>query len=128
MEIRILRQSDERAGFRSGDADLDGFLEKYAGQNQFRHHVGTTYVAVEEGRILGYATVAPGDIEIDELPERLRRKLPTSTPPASAQGSLALETSVALRECGGFRFSRQDSTVVDGRVEKAMRRGRAHVG
>jgi hypothetical protein len=46
--------------FRSGDVDLDRFLERYAGQNQFRHHVGTTYVAVETGRIIGYVTVAPG--------------------------------------------------------------------
>ena len=47
MEIRALREEDDRAAFRSGDPDLDRFLHRYAGQNQFRHHVGTTYVAVE---------------------------------------------------------------------------------
>lgn len=94
MEIRILRPSDERAGFRSGDADLDRFLQKYAGQNQFRHHVGTTYVAVEDARILGYATVAPGHIEVDELPERLRRRLPSYPLPVLRLGRLAVDESV----------------------------------
>ena len=32
-------------GLRGGDEDLDRFFRKYAGQNQFRLHVGTTYVA-----------------------------------------------------------------------------------
>src|ERR1700680_1883204 len=63
MEIRALRESDDREGFRSGDADLDRFLHKYAGQNQFRHHIGTTYIAIEENRIAGFATVAPGHLE-----------------------------------------------------------------
>jgi GNAT superfamily N-acetyltransferase len=93
MEIRILRESDERAGFRSGDADLDRFLQKYAGQNQFRHHIGTTYVAVEAGQILGYATVAPGHIEIDDLPAKLRRKLANYPLPILRLGRLAVDES-----------------------------------
>ena len=51
MEIRALQESDDWTEFRSGDADLDRFLYKYAGQNQFRHHIGTTYVALELARL-----------------------------------------------------------------------------
>ncbi len=76
MEIRALREGDDRSQFRSADPDLDRFLHKFAGQNQFRHYLGVTYVAVDEGRILGFATVAPGNIEIDALPARARKKLP----------------------------------------------------
>lgn len=94
MEIRILRGPDERTGFRSGDPDLDRFLQRYAGQNQFRHHIGTTYVAVEADRILGYATVAPGHIEIDELPPKLRKKLPSYPLPILRLGRLAVDESV----------------------------------
>ena len=68
MEIRALRESDDRSAFQSGDPDLDRFLRKYAGQNQFRHHIGATYVAVERDRVAGYVTVAPGHIEIEDLP------------------------------------------------------------
>jgi hypothetical protein len=60
VEIGRLRASDDRSRFRSGDPDLDRFFRSYAGQNQFRHHVGVTYVAVEDGDVFGYLTVAPG--------------------------------------------------------------------
>ncbi len=93
MEVRLLRESDDRTGFRSGDVDLDRFLERYAGQNQFRHHVGTTYVAVETGRIIGYVTVAPGQIEIDDLPGPLRRKLPSYPLPVLRIARLAVDES-----------------------------------
>jgi len=91
MEIRALRETDDRAAFRSGDADLDRFLVKYAGQNQFRHHIGTTYVAVEAARIVGYATVAPAQIEVEGLPAGLRRKLPRYPLPVLRLARLAVD-------------------------------------
>jgi GNAT superfamily N-acetyltransferase len=94
VEIRILRATDDRSRFRSGDPDLDRFLQRYAGQNQFRHHVGTTYVAVDADRILGYATVASGNIEIDELPAAVRRGLPAYPLPVLRLGRLAVDESV----------------------------------
>jgi len=76
MEIRALLPTDDRTAFRSGDEALDRFFHRYAGQSQFRHHLGLTYVAVDAGRVLGFATVAPRHVEIEELPERERKKLP----------------------------------------------------
>jgi hypothetical protein len=60
VEIRALRPADDRARFRSGDPDLDRFFQAYAGQNQFRHHIGTTYVAVEGAELCGCVTVSRG--------------------------------------------------------------------
>ena len=91
MEIRALRESDDRSRFRSGDADLDRFLQRFAGQNQFRHHVGVTYVAVDEGRLLGFATVAPGHVEIDDLPAAARKKLPRYPLPVLRLARLAVD-------------------------------------
>lgn len=48
IEIRSLQINDDRKSFSSGDADLDRFFHKYAGQNQFRLHIGTTYVALDD--------------------------------------------------------------------------------
>ena len=93
MEIRGLREGDDRSQFRSGDPDLDRFLHKFAGQNQFRHHVGVTYVAVEGQRILGFATVAPGHVEIDGLPSAARRKLPRYPLPVLRLARLAVDES-----------------------------------
>ena len=44
VRVRRLEPRDDRTGFRSGNIDLDRFFQRYAGQNQFRHHIGTTYV------------------------------------------------------------------------------------
>jgi GNAT superfamily N-acetyltransferase len=91
MEIRALREGDDRSRFRSGDLDLDRFLQQFAGQNQFRHYLGVTYVAVEAGRILGFATVAPGHVEIDDLPARARKKLPRYPLPVLRLARLAVD-------------------------------------
>lgn len=93
MEIRALREEDDRSSFRSGDPDLDRFLERFAGQNQFRHYVGVTYVAVEEGRILGFVTVAAGHIEIEDLPAATRRKQPRYPLPVLRLARLAVDRS-----------------------------------
>ena len=68
VEIRTLRADDDRASFRSGDDALDLYFRRYAGQNQFRHHVGVTYVAAEGERIVGFVTVAPASVDADDLP------------------------------------------------------------
>ncbi len=91
MEIRALRATDDRTAFRSGDPDLDRFLVKYAGQNQFRHHIGTTYVAEADGRILAYATVAPGQLEFERLQRGRRKRLPHYPLPVLRLARLAVD-------------------------------------
>ncbi len=93
MEIRALVQTDDRTSFRSGDESLDRFFLRYAGQNQFRHHLGVTYVAVDSGRVLGFATVAPRHVEIEDLPERERTKLPRYPVPVLGLARLAVDES-----------------------------------
>jgi GNAT superfamily N-acetyltransferase len=93
MEIRSLRASDDRSGFQSGDEALDRFFHRYAGQNQFRHHLGMTYVAADGDRILGFATVAPRHIDIENLPDRLRKKLPRYPLPVLGLARLAVDAS-----------------------------------
>ena len=93
MEIRALRPSDDRSAFQSGDEGLDRFFHRYAGQNQFRHHLGVTYIAVEGDRILGFATVAPRHIEIEDLPEGTRKKLARYPLPVLGLARLAVDKS-----------------------------------
>jgi GNAT superfamily N-acetyltransferase len=101
MEIRALRQGDDRSAFHSGDEDLDRFFHRYAGQNQFRHYLGVTYVAVEGGRILGFATVAPRHIDIEDLPETTRRRLPRYPLPVLGLARLAVDKSAQSMGLGG---------------------------
>jgi GNAT superfamily N-acetyltransferase len=100
MEIRVLRAGDDRSRFRSGDADLDRFFVRFAGQNQFRLYVGVTYVAIEGTRVLGFATVAPGHVEVDRLPAAARRRLPRYPLPVLRLARLAVDASGQGRGIG----------------------------
>lgn len=101
MEIRALGEGDDRSSFHSGDPDLDRFFQKYAGQNQFRHFLGVTYVALDGDRILGFATVAPGDIEIDDLPHSLRKRFGRYPLPILRLARLAVDGPVQGQGLGG---------------------------
>ncbi len=100
MEIRALRPSDDRSGFQSGDEALDHFFRKYAGQNQFRHYLGVTYVAVEDNRALGFATVAPGQLDVEELPAATRKKMPRYPLPILRLVRLAIDRSAQSQGLG----------------------------
>ena len=77
MVVRPLAPGDDRSQFRSTSPELERFLRQFAGQNQFKHHIGVTYVAVaDDGTIVGYVTVASGAMEADRLPADLKKRLP----------------------------------------------------
>lgn len=98
VEIRALQRSDDRRAFRSGDEALDLFFHRYAGQNQFRHHIGTTYVAVEDEKIIGFVTVSPGSLDAADLPSG--RKAPPYPVPVLRVARLAVDTSARGRGLG----------------------------
>lgn len=100
MEIRALREADDRARFRSGNPDLDRFFHQFAGQNQFKHHLGVTYVAVEGVDMLGYVTVAPGHLAIDEVSAATRKRLPRYPLPVLRLARLAVDERAAGQGLG----------------------------
>jgi len=93
MEIRPLLETEDRSQFQSGDPDLDRYFRLFAGQNHFRHHIGVTYVAIERMRILGFATIAAGHIEIENLPASARKKWPRYPLPVIRLARLAVDES-----------------------------------
>ncbi len=92
--------ADERGHFRSGNDDLDLFFHRFAGQNQFRHHIGVTYVAVEADAIVGFVTVTPAEILIDDLPSDRRARLPHYPLPVLRVTRLAVDRSAQGRRIG----------------------------
>src|SRR6266511_1813384 len=109
MEIRALRPTDDRSTFQSGDEALDRFFHRFAGQNQFRHYVGVTYVAIDARRVLGFATVAPRHIDIEALPAPARKKLPRYPVPVLGLARLAVDKSARSMGLGAqlLRFVNQ---------------------
>jgi len=92
FEIRKLTSEDDRSRFHSGNADLDRFFARYAGQNQFRHHIGTTYVAIAAGgAIAGFATVSASEISPDSMPASKRKRLPRYPLPVLRLARLAVD-------------------------------------
>lgn len=91
VRVRRLEPADDRTGFRSGNIDLDRFFQRYAGQNQFRHHVGTTYVAVQGDRLTGFVAVSSGEIIAEKLTKNLRRRLPGYPLPILRLARLAVD-------------------------------------
>ena len=100
VRIRRLEPGDDRDRFCSGQPDLDRFFHRFAGQNQFRHHVGVTYIAVEADAILGFITVSPSEIEVDTLPADRRRRLPRYPLPTLRLARLAVAQSAQDRGIG----------------------------
>ncbi len=102
VKIRALKKTDSRSDFRSGDPDLDLFFRRYAGQNQFKHHIGTTYVAVEDDIIVGYATISACHLLIQDLPSRLKKKFPSYPLPVLRLARLAVSAASQSQGIGRF--------------------------
>lgn len=100
IEVRLLAETDDRSSFQSGDEQLDLFFRRYAGQNQFRHHIGTTYIALEGETILGFATVTVGHVEIENTPSSLRKKLPEYPLPILRLARLAVDRNAQGKGVG----------------------------
>lgn len=98
VELRPLRRSDDRTSFRSGDEALDLYFRRYAGQNQFRHHVGVTYVAVEGDELLAFVTVSPGTVDADDLASG--RRMPPYPVPVLRVARLAVDFRARGRGLG----------------------------
>jgi GNAT superfamily N-acetyltransferase len=98
--VRPLARSDDRSDFGCGDIELDRFFQRYAGQNQFRHHIGNTYVAVDGERILGFVTVSPGEITGATVSEHTRKRLPDYPLPILRVSRLAVDHRAQRRGIG----------------------------
>ncbi len=92
LTVRRLDAEDDRSHFKSGNVELDRFFLRYAGQNQFRHHIGTTYVALSEhDTIVGFATVTASELSTSTLPATKRKHLPQYPVPVLRLARLAVD-------------------------------------
>jgi GNAT superfamily N-acetyltransferase len=98
--VRKLRPDDDRSVFQSGDPDLDRFFRRFAGQNQFKHYVGTTYIALDSEEIVGFATVSAAQIEIRDLPTTKQSRLPRYPLPVLRLARLAVDQRAQGRGVG----------------------------
>lgn len=101
ISVRVLTPENDRGDFTSGDEDLDRFFRKYAGQNQFKHQIGVTYIATDGTVICGFVTVSASSIEIENLPKKLGKRLPRYPLPVLRIARLATAYGLQGRGIGG---------------------------
>jgi len=81
----------DRAGFSCGIPNLDEYLHRLASQHR-RKGVSSVYVLVDTGTpslILGYYTLSAAQMDVAELNEADRKKLPRHPVPCFRMGRLA---------------------------------------
>lgn len=92
LVIEPLNNRHDRAGFRCGEASLDAYIRKQAGQD-IKRRISRVFVTTEAGHpstIVGYYTLSTLSIELSQLPEKLARRLPRHPIPAALLGRLAV--------------------------------------
>lgn len=99
--IQELNADHDRSAFSCGQASLDDFLKKYAGQNQ-KTGVSRTYVAVMSGstKVFGYYTISAGVVQFADIPDDLRKRLPRYPVPVAHLGRLAVDTTAQRQRLG----------------------------
>ena len=78
-----LQRSHPRRQFRSGQAGVDDWLRTKAWQHQ-KKHLSVTKVLLDDGnRMVGYYTLATGQIDFSDLPDDVSRQLPRRSLPVA---------------------------------------------
>jgi GNAT superfamily N-acetyltransferase len=85
-------RSHDRNSFTCGVAALDAYLHRKSGQHQ-RDGIATTHVLVDDelpARILGYCSLSAAQVQLSELREKDRTRLPAYPVPAVRVARLAV--------------------------------------
>jgi predicted N-acetyltransferase YhbS len=96
-----LNTKHERDSFACGEPTPDAFLKQFARQNEAKG-ISRTYVLVREGeqRVMGYYTLAGGQISRDEMPPKAAKKLPNYPVPVVVLARLAVDREVQKEKLG----------------------------
>lgn len=92
LVIATLNPTHDRTGFECGVDALDRYLKRQAKQDSKRR-IARVFVATKPDNpssVIGYYTLSTLSIELNQLPEKLARKLPRHQVPAALIGRLAV--------------------------------------
>ena len=87
----------DRTAFRCGVPALDDYLHKYAAQQNAKG-ISTVYVLVDDAapsRILGFYTLSAAQVDVQQLSDADRKKLPRYPVPCFRMGRLARHSAQA---------------------------------
>ncbi len=100
--IGPLEKKHDRSIFSCGSDALDGYLRERASQDA-KKRVATIFVLTEasENTVIGYYTLAAGNVDLGEWPPALKKKLPLyPVVPVTLLGRLALDKKYHGKKLG----------------------------
>jgi GNAT superfamily N-acetyltransferase len=89
-KIEKLRRDHPIASFDCGSAPLNEWLRRFALSNQAAH-AAETYLGLEDGVVIGFYSLAVGQVSFAEAPERLRKGLARHPVPIMLLARLAAD-------------------------------------
>lgn len=103
-EQRLDSRLHDRKSFRCGAPELDDYLQHLAMQHQ-RKGISTTYVLIDTenpSRILGYYSLSAAEVENNQLPPEVQKKLPSYPIPCFRMGRLACREELKGQGIGRY--------------------------
>ena len=97
--VERLRRDHALEAFDCGQSDLDRWLIKHALQNQ-GSNAAQTYVGVVDGLVVGYYSLAVGQVEYADAPERLQKGLARHPVPIMLLARLAVHKDWQRKRIG----------------------------
>lgn len=110
----------DRAGFQSGDAVLDEWLRRYAGQNRRRDTAATWVIVDAHDGVVAYATIAMTAVDRATAPDAVGQQAPDPVP-ALLIGRLAVDERHAGRGVGTALVGHVLATAVELNTKAACR-------
>lgn len=103
-QVSALTRRHDRGAFECGEAALDEYIRRYAGQDGQRSLTRTFVLtgAGDESKVLGHYTLSAASIARERFPAQQAKKLPRYPIPAALLGRLAADRSVQGQGLGEF--------------------------
>ena len=97
-EVRLLTPQDNRQDFSCANIELDYYFQKFAGQNQFKNYIGSNYVVIENGVVLGFASVTTAELYKESISPEESKGVPNYPLPVLKLTRLGVK--IAYQESG----------------------------
>jgi len=102
LRFESLRREHPRRGFRSGQQQVDQWLTSKALQHQEKHLSATKALTDSSGAIVGYYTLATGQVDFGDLPIDTVKHLPRRVLPVAVLAWLGVDAQHQGRGLGSL--------------------------
>lgn len=102
LHLERLCREHPRRRFRCGEEAVENWLTTKALQHQDKHLSATKVLLDDEGAIVGYYTLATGQVDFSDLPAEVGRELPRRQLPVAVLAWLGVDSSQQGKGLGGL--------------------------